>query len=158
MRRFRNCPTETIWRSADGVGRAVKGIRSEWHVLSLQVFRGFVLRASCFRVLDCLRAHVRQGHGTGGQATSGTRRTSQGCGSHNMNGSDPPLRKRRWYQFNLRTLMLFVIVCAGPVSWLAAKVHTARNQRQAVRENTRFGASMEHPLSSWPPRRGVLLG
>ncbi len=44
--------------------------------------------------------------------------------------SAPPPRKRRWLQFSLRSLMLFVLCCSLACSWFAAR---AAKQREAVR-------------------------
>ena len=40
--------------------------------------------------------------------------------------------KRRWYQYSLRTLLLFVFVCSLPCSWLAMRLERAKRQREAV--------------------------
>jgi hypothetical protein len=40
--------------------------------------------------------------------------------------------KRRWFQFSLRTLLVFVTLCAIPCSWLAVKVQQARREREAA--------------------------
>ena len=40
--------------------------------------------------------------------------------------------KRRWFQFRLRTLMVFVTLCAVACSWFAVKLQQARRQREAV--------------------------
>ena len=39
---------------------------------------------------------------------------------------------RRWHQFSLRTLLLFVFVCALGCSWLATRLQRADRQRRAV--------------------------
>ena len=44
----------------------------------------------------------------------------------------PPKPKRRWFQFRLRTLMVFVTLCAVVCSWFAVKMQQARRQREAV--------------------------
>jgi hypothetical protein len=41
-----------------------------------------------------------------------------------------PRPKRRWFQYSLRSLMLFVLCCAIACSWFATR---AANQREAVR-------------------------
>jgi hypothetical protein len=46
--------------------------------------------------------------------------------------TDPPKSKPRWFQFSLRTLMVFVTLCAVACSWLAVKMEQARKQREAV--------------------------
>ena len=43
--------------------------------------------------------------------------------------SVPPLPKLRWYQYSLRTLLLFVLLCSLLCSWFATR---ATNQRDAV--------------------------
>ena len=45
---------------------------------------------------------------------------------------DPPKRKRRWFQFSLRTLLLFTVVCAIGCAWLARRVERKSKEREAV--------------------------
>ena len=40
--------------------------------------------------------------------------------------------KRRWYQYSLRTLLVFVTLFALACSWLAVKLQQAKRQREAV--------------------------
>ncbi len=43
-----------------------------------------------------------------------------------------PPNRRRWYQFRLRTLLVFMLlVCVG-LSWFSVKMDQARKQREAV--------------------------
>jgi hypothetical protein len=49
-----------------------------------------------------------------------------------MNDSDTPKPKRRWYQFRMRTLLVFVLLLSVPLSWFAWKLQKARRQREAV--------------------------
>jgi hypothetical protein len=46
--------------------------------------------------------------------------------------ADPPKRKRRWFQFSLRTLMIFTLMCAIPCAWLGSKIARKRKEREAV--------------------------
>jgi len=43
-----------------------------------------------------------------------------------------PNRRRRWYQFNLRTLLIGVLLVSLPLSWFACRVQEARKEREAV--------------------------
>jgi hypothetical protein len=40
--------------------------------------------------------------------------------------------KRRWYQFSLRALLVFVLLASVGMSWLAVKLERARRQKEAV--------------------------
>jgi hypothetical protein len=57
----------------------------------------------------------------------------------------PPKRKRRWFQFSLRTLLLFVTVFA---IWFGTLAKRANDQRNAVRELRTSGVEIiyEHQL------------
>ena len=46
--------------------------------------------------------------------------------------SESPTPKLRWYQFSLRSLLLFVLACSLVCSWLGVKMQRAREQKQAV--------------------------
>ena len=43
-----------------------------------------------------------------------------------------PKPKLRWFQYSLRTLLVFVTLCAIACSWLAVKMQQAKRQREAV--------------------------
>jgi hypothetical protein len=45
---------------------------------------------------------------------------------------NPPHRKLRWYQFSMKTLMLFVLMASFLMSWVAVKARRIREQRAAV--------------------------
>jgi hypothetical protein len=47
--------------------------------------------------------------------------------------------KLRWYQYSLRTLVVFVMLCAVACSWLAVKMEQARKQREAVEAIEKLG-------------------
>ena len=46
--------------------------------------------------------------------------------------TDPQPKRRRWYQFSLRTLMLFVFVCAIPSAWVGWDLEATRREQVAV--------------------------
>jgi Leucine rich repeat len=47
--------------------------------------------------------------------------------------AEPPQRKRRWFQFSLRTLMIFTTVVAVGAAWLVPKIERKRRERDAVK-------------------------
>ena len=54
--------------------------------------------------------------------------------------ADQPKRKRRWYQFSLRTLMIFTLLCAIPCAWLGRRIERKSRERAAIKEVTaKFG-------------------
>src|SRR5208282_2405442 len=50
-----------------------------------------------------------------------------------------PKPKLRWFQFSLRTLLVFVTLCAIPCSWLAIVVQQAKRERAAVATIEKLG-------------------
>jgi hypothetical protein len=53
--------------------------------------------------------------------------------------SDPPKRKRRWFQFSLRTLLIFTVVCAIGAAWVATRMEQKRRELNAVETVVRLG-------------------
>jgi hypothetical protein len=53
-----------------------------------------------------------------------------------------PTPKRRWFQYSLRTLLVFVTLCAFACSWLAVKLQQARRQWEAVDAIQRLGGGV----------------
>jgi hypothetical protein len=53
---------------------------------------------------------------------------------HNTNKRTPnaPKRKRRWFQFSLRSLLIFTMVCAVAGGWLGTRMEQKRKEREAV--------------------------
>ena len=49
-----------------------------------------------------------------------------------MTMNDSPKPKRRWYQYSLRTLLLFMVLCAIACSWFAVKMQRVKRQQEAV--------------------------
>jgi hypothetical protein len=50
-----------------------------------------------------------------------------------------PSPKRRWFQFSLRALLVFVLLVSIGMSWFAVKMQRARRQRKAVEEIRKAG-------------------
>jgi Leucine-rich repeat (LRR) protein len=76
-----------------------------------------------------------------------------------MTSSQPPStpkRKLRWYQFSLRTLLIFVTLFGIVCSWFAVKMRQAKRQREAVeaiiknRGEVRYDYQ-EHDFFAKPP-------
>jgi hypothetical protein len=44
----------------------------------------------------------------------------------------PPARRRRWYQFGLRTLIAITVIASVPLGLLVARLDQARRQAEAV--------------------------
>ena len=53
-----------------------------------------------------------------------------------------PKRRRRWYQFSLRSLMLFMFVCAVGFGWVGKKLEATRREQVAVAEIEKLGGSV----------------
>ena len=49
------------------------------------------------------------------------------------------LKRRRWFQFRLRTLLIAILVLSLPLSWFAWKMERARRQRAAVEALQKLG-------------------
>jgi hypothetical protein len=65
----------------------------------------------------------------------------------------PPKRRRRWFQFSLRTLMLMMLLVGVGMTWLVALKHQAERQRIAVETILKDGGFVtydyqEHTLPS----------
>jgi hypothetical protein len=56
--------------------------------------------------------------------------------------SDPPKRKRRWFQFSLRTLLISVLIVAIPCAWLGHKFDEKRKERRAVETIRKLGGAV----------------
>ena len=58
--------------------------------------------------------------------------------------ADPPKRQRRWYQFSLRTLLIFTVLCAVAASWFGNKIEQKRIERDAVAAIVEFGGEAHY--------------
>jgi internalin A len=52
--------------------------------------------------------------------------------------------KRRWYQFSLRSLLVFVVLVSIAMSWLGVRLARARKQREAVEAIEKAGGNVEY--------------
>ena len=73
-----------------------------------------------------------------------------------MNDSDSPIPKHRWYQFNLRTLLVLVTVICVALGLSAKEWHRALRKNQAVEEVQRHGGHVR--LADPPKATGVISG
>jgi hypothetical protein len=64
----------------------------------------------------------------------------------------PAKRKLRWYQFSLRTLLIFVTVFAFACSWFAVKMGQAKRQREAVNAIQKVGGTVHYDYAETAPR------
>jgi hypothetical protein len=55
-----------------------------------------------------------------------------------------PKPKRRWFQFSLRTLLIFVLLVSIGMSWLGVKMELARRQREAVEAIEKAGGRVTY--------------
>jgi len=65
--------------------------------------------------------------------------------------ADTPKPKRRWYQYSLRTLLLFMLLASIGLSWLAVKLKQAREQKEAVRAIEEAGGWVIHDYTFRTP-------
>jgi hypothetical protein len=64
----------------------------------------------------------------------------------------------RWYQFSLRTLLLFVTLLAIPCSWLALRAQEAKREREAATAIEKLGGIVEWSEPSGPGWLRTVLG
>ena len=77
-----------------------------------------------------------------------------------MNDSRLPTPKRRWYQFSLRALLVFVVLVSIGMSWVAVRKQRVRRQREAVRAIEKLGGDVRYEEAQTPVPRWLreLLG
>ena len=54
----------------------------------------------------------------------------------------PPKRKRRWFQFRLRTMLIFTLICAVGSAWVAHRMEQKRREREAIEAIGKLGGSV----------------
>jgi len=67
-------------------------------------------------------------------------------------------RKRRWYQFGLRTFFLSILAIAIGCGWFAMKLQSARKQRMVVAAIREWGGDIDYSTSPAPDWLMRLLG
>jgi Leucine Rich repeat len=73
--------------------------------------------------------------------------------------ADPPKRRRRWFQFSLRTLMIVVLIAAIPCAWLRSKIEQKRQERQTVEAILKSGGDVKYDYqTASPPATAPGLG
>lgn len=58
--------------------------------------------------------------------------------------SDATQKRRRWFQFRLRTLLIAIVVLSLPLSWVGVIIQRARNQMKAVRAIQTVGGEVRY--------------
>jgi hypothetical protein len=64
----------------------------------------------------------------------------------------PVKRKLRWYQFSLRSLLIFVTLFAVACSWFAVKMGRAKRQKEAIEVIQKVGGSVHYDYEETAPR------
>ena len=59
-----------------------------------------------------------------------------------------PARKLHWFQYSLRSLFLLVFLVSLGMSWVAVKMKTAREQKEAVEEIKKLGGYVQYDYES----------
>src|SRR4030042_1941762 len=67
-----------------------------------------------------------------------------------MDNSTRPKTRLRWYQFHLRTLLVFVLVAGMLLGWLGICLNRARQQRAAVIRIRELGGEVAYEAVSFP--------
>jgi hypothetical protein len=67
-----------------------------------------------------------------------------------------PKPKLRWYQFSLRTLLLFVTLFACACSWFAVKMRQAKIQKETVEKLEKFGCDIEYDWEMRAPKKTII--
>jgi hypothetical protein len=63
-----------------------------------------------------------------------------------------PKGKRRWFQFSLRSLVLFTLICAVPCAWLGRKIEQKRRERVCVAAVLELGGEVKYDYEAGGPR------
>ena len=61
-----------------------------------------------------------------------------------------PKRSRRWFQFSLRTLMVFMVVCAVVSAWVGSKLDETRREQRVVTRIESMAGDVDYNEIRWP--------
>ena len=56
--------------------------------------------------------------------------------------TEPPKRKRRWFQFSLRGVLIFTLIIAIPCAWIGRKIEQKQIERAAVEAIVKSGGKV----------------
>jgi hypothetical protein len=62
---------------------------------------------------------------------------------------DAPKRKRRWYQFSLRTLLIVMLVVSIPCALLGRKIERKRREREVLDAINKIGGQVHYDYERW---------
>jgi hypothetical protein len=70
-----------------------------------------------------------------------------------MATSEPeaPAGKLRWFQYSLRSLLLFMLVASLGMSWVAVRMKRTRQQDEAVEEIKKLGGFVQYDYEAYHP-------
>ena len=71
--------------------------------------------------------------------------------------AEPPKRKRRWFQFSLRALLIFTLICSATFGWLGRKIEQKSKEREAVEAIRKSGGYVLYDFVDQKPRGPYLL-
>jgi hypothetical protein len=63
--------------------------------------------------------------------------------------AEPPKRKRRWFQFSLRTLMIGTVVVAVIAGWLGRGIEHNRRESEVAKAVTSIGGTIFYDYERW---------
>ena len=66
--------------------------------------------------------------------------------------AEPPKRKRRWFQFSLRSLMIFTLICAIGSAWVVMRLKRAERQKSAVEAILKDGGVVWYATTKSMPK------
>ena len=72
--------------------------------------------------------------------------------------ADPPKRKRRWFQFSLRTLLVFTLIVAIGCAWVAHRIQQKRKEREIVDTICKFGGRVMYDCDKCAPGTKTPIG